>query len=153
VRRLAALAPDGELSALECRALASHVSACPDCRSFAAEIEGLADALRDAPLEEPARRFVPGSLTRHRRRRFLRPVRTTLVAGTAAVFGIAVGVVAVGLDGSPPPAAGADTSNVIVVLESDGEANPRLAAERALAERRGPMPESPVAVRPGPRVL
>jgi hypothetical protein len=50
-RTWAALQPDGELSELERRLLAAHVSRCPECASFAAGVEAVVEEMRTTPLE------------------------------------------------------------------------------------------------------
>lgn len=62
---------DGELSDFETALLDNHLERCVDCRLFAAELEGIVDRLRSAPLEElqqpialPSRRRAPSRILR-----------------------------------------------------------------------------------------
>ena len=65
---------DGELAELQAAQLEAHLRSCPDCRAYAAGIEGFTRGLRAAPLEQPVVQvFVP------QRRR-----RTGLVPAAAA---------------------------------------------------------------------
>lgn len=50
-RQWASTELDGELSTFERVLLRAHLSVCPPCREFGAEICGLTETLREAPLE------------------------------------------------------------------------------------------------------
>jgi len=76
---------DGEISELEEAALRRHLERCTACGALAAELTGLTELLRAAPLEEPRRSFVP-EYARSRRRR---PARRRL--GVALAFAVSVG--------------------------------------------------------------
>ncbi len=82
-RTWVSLSLDGELSELERRLLDAHIGHCPACSSFAAELEGVVEALRSTPLTP-----VPvGATSSGWRRRTITPVR---VAGRAAAVAAAV---------------------------------------------------------------
>lgn len=53
VREQASLRLDDELSQFEERMVSSHLSCCPDCRTFEASLREVTEALRAAPLESP----------------------------------------------------------------------------------------------------
>jgi hypothetical protein len=59
MRELVSSALDGELSELQEALLDRHLEGCADCRAFAGSVGATAALVRAAPLERPARRFVP----------------------------------------------------------------------------------------------
>ena len=89
VRVWAALAPDGELSELERRALRSHVRQCGSCARFAQGVEQISVLLRSEELEQPS--FSP--LIPHvARRRHAFVARARTVTAAAAVALMALGI-------------------------------------------------------------
>jgi anti-sigma factor RsiW len=58
VREQVSLRLDGELSQLESRMLASHLSRCASCRAYEADVRRITDDLRSAPLERMERPIV-----------------------------------------------------------------------------------------------
>jgi predicted anti-sigma-YlaC factor YlaD len=52
-REYASLRLDGELSDFESALLDSHIERCPSCRAFAADLVGVTERLRTAPLDKP----------------------------------------------------------------------------------------------------
>ena len=78
-RAWASVRTDAELSELESALLASHLRRCDACRTFTAEIEGVAAALRSARLQRPVQRLAMP------RRRRLGGVRALEVAVAVAV--------------------------------------------------------------------
>ena len=88
-RRWAALAPDGELSELEIRALRSHVRSCASCERFAHGVEHVSELLREEELEQPSLpMLVPRVVRRHR----IVAARVRPVAAAAAVALMALGI-------------------------------------------------------------
>jgi predicted anti-sigma-YlaC factor YlaD len=75
---------DHELSELESAALDKHLAQCGRCFAIAAEMTGITQLLRVAPLVEPERRVAVASPRRARSRL----VRRT-AAGLALAFGVA----------------------------------------------------------------
>ncbi len=57
-RQWASLKLDGELSELETLLLERHTSSCAACREWQAGIDRATALLREAPVEQPTRRFV-----------------------------------------------------------------------------------------------
>jgi hypothetical protein len=115
-RYLAALAPDG-LSEFEQRLLDGHVEHCAACSAFAADVAGVTDRLRAAPLESPQFRvpFQAPSRWRMPRLSFL-----TAAAGIAATAAATMVVVVGGR--TDPPAASARPVIVIDATSVEGNA-------------------------------
>ena len=90
---------DRQLSELEVAVMEHHLARCPACRSFADELEGVTEALRDAELVEPPIHFeVPG-----------RPARVGMTrAGSAVAAAILVAVALGGVMGLGPRAPSTD---------------------------------------------
>jgi predicted anti-sigma-YlaC factor YlaD len=92
-RALASLAVDGELSEVDEARLGAHLRACRECERRINDIRALTEALRAAPLEEPARRVVV-------RARVARPARARrlvargALAATLAAAAAGLGVLA-----------------------------------------------------------
>ena len=72
---------DGELSQLEHAMLSSHLERCADCRAYETDVTTFTRAMREAPLEAPARPVVVRP-----RRRF---VATRIQVGAAAAAAVA----------------------------------------------------------------
>jgi anti-sigma factor RsiW len=72
---------DGELSEFECALLDAHLTRCPSCATFAADVSSITDALRAEPLVQLAR---PVDIAVRRRRSYRLP--TTAAASAAAVI-------------------------------------------------------------------
>jgi hypothetical protein len=83
-RELAALRLDGEISELEDALLRTHQERCPECRAFAAGIEGFTTVLRAAPLERPRPVGLP--------RRTRTALRSVQFAAAAAAIAVVAGV-------------------------------------------------------------
>ena len=86
-RAWAALAPDGELSEVERKLLAAHLSRCNACEDFSVEVAAVAEALRRerlTPLSHPV------SIVPWRRRSGYARIRA--VGAVAAVALMAIGV-------------------------------------------------------------
>jgi predicted anti-sigma-YlaC factor YlaD len=81
-RRAASAAVDGELSELEAVFLDAHLSACPECEAFAAELGAVTRALRFAEPEP-----LPHPLVFHRPPRRARSLSLALAVGAAAATG------------------------------------------------------------------
>jgi predicted anti-sigma-YlaC factor YlaD len=87
-RQHVSLRLDRQLSELEVAVMEHHLARCPACRSFADELEGVTEALRDADLVEPPIHFeVP-----HRPAR-LGMTRAGAAAAAAVLVAVALGVV------------------------------------------------------------
>jgi predicted anti-sigma-YlaC factor YlaD len=88
VRAQASIELDGELSQLEQAMLAAHISHCPDCRAYRAEVHAFTRSLRSAPLVRPSGSIAP---RRHRRvaAAVIRFQPAVAVAMAFAVVGIA----------------------------------------------------------------
>ena len=89
VRVWAALAPDGELSELERRALRSHLQECGSCAGFARGVERVSVLLREEELARPS--FSPVMPYVVRRRQVL-GARARAVTAAAAVALMALGI-------------------------------------------------------------
>jgi putative zinc finger protein len=104
-RQHVSLRLDTQLSELEIAVMEHHLARCPACRSFADELKGVTEALRDADLVEPPIHFeLPH-----------RPARVGMSrAGTAAAAAILVAVAIGGVAGLGPdaPATGDYLANV-----------------------------------------
>src|SRR4051794_9629408 len=72
---------DGELSEFECALLDAHLTRCPSCATFAADVSSITDALRAEPLVQLSR---PVDIAVRRRRSYRLP--TTAAASAAAVI-------------------------------------------------------------------
>ncbi len=88
-RSAVSLFVDGELSELERAFLAAHLRDCEPCRAFEADVAGLTETLREAPLERPTR---PVALPR-RRDRSLRRLELGAAAALVALVGSVAGLV------------------------------------------------------------
>lgn len=94
-RQHVSLRLDRQLSELEVAVMQHHLTRCPDCRSFADELEGLTETLRDAELVDPPIHF---ELPR-------KPARLGVArAGAAAAAAILVTVALGGVLGLGPDA-------------------------------------------------
>jgi len=103
-RQHVSLRLDRQLSELEVAVMENHLARCPACRSFADELEGVTEALREADLVEPPIHFeVPH-----------RPARVGVSrAGAVAAAAILVAVALGGVMGlGPDPSADGYLSNV-----------------------------------------
>ena len=78
---------DGELSELESARLRTHLDRCESCRDFEVSTRLASEALRTAPLEQPARPVALPS-----RRRISLPMRVPAAAAAAVVMVAAGGV-------------------------------------------------------------
>ena len=98
-RQHVSLRLDRQLSELEVAVMEHHLARCPACRSFAYELEGVTEALRDAELVEPPIHFeVPR-----------RPARVGMTrAGSAVAAAILVAVALGGVMGLGPRAPSTD---------------------------------------------
>ena len=98
-RQHVSLRLDRQLSELEVAVMEHHLARCPACRSFADELEGVTQALRDAELVEPPIHFeVPR-----------RPARVGMTrAGSAVAAAILVAVALGGVMGLGPRAPSTD---------------------------------------------
>ena len=94
-RQHVSLRLDRQLSELEVAVMENHLARCPACRSFANELEGVTEALREAELVEPPIHFeVPR-----------RPARVGVSrAGAVAAAAILVAVALGGVSGLGPHA-------------------------------------------------
>jgi predicted anti-sigma-YlaC factor YlaD len=84
-RRSISLHLDGEISDLEEAALQRHLERCTPCGALAAELAGLTELLRAAPLEEPRRSLAPEPSRGWRKR----PARRRV--GAALAFAASLG--------------------------------------------------------------
>lgn len=89
VRVWAALAPDGELSEVERRALRSHLQECGSCARFAHRVERISVLLRAEELAQPS---FPPMIPYARRRRRALAARARPVTAAAAVALMALGI-------------------------------------------------------------
>lgn len=104
-RQHVSLRLDKQLSELEVAVMEHHLARCPACRSFADELEGVTEALRDAELVEPPIHFeVPHKPAR------VGVARAGAAAAAAVLVAVALGAVA-GL-GPDAPAGDDYLSNV-----------------------------------------
>jgi predicted anti-sigma-YlaC factor YlaD len=88
-RQHVSLRLDKQLSELEVAVMENHLARCPACRSFADELEGVTEALRDADLVEPPIHFeVP-----HRPAR-VGMTRAGAATAAAVLVAVALGAVA-----------------------------------------------------------
>ena len=88
-RQHVSLRLDKQLSELEVAVMEHHLARCPACRSFAGELEGVTEALRDAELVEPPIHFeVP-----HRPAR-VGVTRAGAATAAAVLVAVALGAVA-----------------------------------------------------------
>jgi predicted anti-sigma-YlaC factor YlaD len=74
---------DGQLSEFEEVLLEAHLSRCPDCAAFAANVTGLTYVLRTTPLDQPAFTFEAP-----RRARSRTALRAVSAAAAVAVVGL-----------------------------------------------------------------
>ena len=118
IRAQASLELDGELSQLEQRMLAAHVSRCPDCSAFVSDVRMFTQELREAPLQQLRRPVVIPSLRRL--------AATRYQVGVAAAMALA----ALGLGSqlaSRPVGADAAVSTNAVQFQSRGDLERELA--------------------------
>src|SRR5262245_27598726 len=102
-RQHVSLRLDKQLSELEVAVMEHHLARCPACRSFADELEGVTEALRDAELVEPPIHFeVP-----HRPGR-VGVTRAGAASAAAVLVAVALGAVA-GLGPGAPVTGGYNT--------------------------------------------
>jgi predicted anti-sigma-YlaC factor YlaD len=85
---------DGQLSEFEEVLLEAHLSRCPDCAAFAANLTGLTELLRTTPLDQPAFTFETPRRTRSRT-----ALRAVSAAAAVAVIGLS-GLVSLQLSAS-----------------------------------------------------
>lgn len=90
---------DGELSEFEQAGLDWHLECCAGCRSLAAELTGVAQLLRSAPLVERERESAWAMPTR---RRLLIPARRTAFAAVGSAAAATLAFVFLGSSGSHP---------------------------------------------------
>lgn len=132
-RSWASLELDGELSQIERVRLAAHLRGCSACAEVASDMRAVATLLREAPVERPARSFVPPA-----RRRLRMPASTAF--RLAAVTGITVlagslGVLAGTFGASRPAPAKPRSSDVaLLVLPTDDASR-----ERPRLQNHGPV--------------
>ena len=88
-RESSSLRLDGALSELEQAALAAHLARCEACRTYDAEIAAATAAIRETPLQLPARPIVLPRARRLSMREFQASAAAVAVASVAlaAVFG------------------------------------------------------------------
>src|SRR4051812_39020637 len=86
---------DGQLSEFEELLLEAHLERCPDCRAYAANVDGLTRALRATPLEQPSTTFETPRRTRAR----TVGLRAVSAAAAVAVVGLS-GIVSLQLSAS-----------------------------------------------------
>jgi predicted anti-sigma-YlaC factor YlaD len=85
---------DVRLSEVECLAVARHTSECAACAAYEAQVGWLAEELRSAPLESPARPVIVSPARVHRV-----PSRVAAnAASAAAMLVIVIGGLAIGTD-------------------------------------------------------
>ena len=137
VLELASLRLDGELSELESAALAQHLGACVRCAAAVARAEAVAELLRSAPLEEPARRVeLP--------KRPARPLARVAAIAAVLVLAVAFSVLGAAIGGGSAPPAPTSPQDVAVVPEDDFGDVRRL--PRDGEDGRVPVPPRPVGV-------
>jgi predicted anti-sigma-YlaC factor YlaD len=127
VRVWAALAPDGELSELERRALRSHVRQCGSCARFAQGVEQISVLLRAEELEQPS--FSP-LIPRVTRRRHAFAARARTVTAAAAVALMALGIAS----RSPLDVDGRDAADRTTTAAAPTPAAPQRDAVRAWSQ-------------------
>jgi predicted anti-sigma-YlaC factor YlaD len=134
-REAVSLKLDGELSELGSTRLAKHLRRCEACSAYATELEAIADQLRSAPLEQPARQVLV-----HRSVSALR-IATVAAGAAAVVSGLALTVGSL-LNG---PRAGSTESTLSAPALSLGpdvqilrQLSPLGVAERERSNRAGP---------------
>jgi anti-sigma factor RsiW len=86
--QLISLRLDGELSELEAAALDRHLELCDACRTLADELGGIVAMLREAPLVEFDREFVPGARKPARGYAVGRALGAAALAGAAAIAAV-----------------------------------------------------------------
>src|ERR687896_2082611 len=89
----ASLELDGEISQLERALLAAHLGRCAACAQSVAEMRALAEVLRGAPLERPARPlYLPAPAPARRRTALaVRLAAAATLAAVAAGLGVFAG--------------------------------------------------------------
>jgi hypothetical protein len=118
-RRWAALAPDGELSELEIRALRSHLNACAPCAGFASGVAEVAALLRSEELQQPSLATLVPHIVR---RRHVVAARVRPVAAAAAVALMALGVASrAPLEMNPRESAAGTTTAAAALEQSELE--------------------------------
>lgn len=103
---------DGELPELGREQLSAHLSACPDCLAWAAQVEGATRRLRAASLESPATTI---ALPQRGRRWTVGPaVAVSSAAALVAAVVVAIGPQGASLDSQPAPG----TSQSVALADS-----------------------------------
>lgn len=135
-RELLSLRLDGELSELEEARLDAHLAACPDCRTYEAQVIGATRLLRSAELEPVTRPIV----LPQRRRLQLRSLQVgaaAAVVAVAAVLGTLVG----------PLRSHQPSSSLAIVLAPRGDDHSDQRAQKQV-RRLQMVPSSRVAPQP-----
>ena len=133
-RQQLSLRLDSELSELEEALVAAHLGRCAACSAFATEIEAVTDALRTAPLEEPAFHFTVPRRPSRVGRAYVGSAAAATIAAAVAVGGL------VGLHSSPTRFTAVDLESsreIISVKEQQLEAIEGLAAHQVAQSRLG----------------
>jgi predicted anti-sigma-YlaC factor YlaD len=138
----ASLELDREISQLERALLAAHLGRCAACAQSVAEMRAVAEALRGAPLERPARPlYLPAPAPA--RRRTAVAVRLA-AAATLAVVAAALGVFAGSFDRGGPSSPAPSQPEIALLPSSDDALR-----DRRVLRSRSEAPADPTVPQPG----
>jgi anti-sigma factor RsiW len=138
----ASLDLDGELSQLERALLGAHLARCADCAHSVAEMRALADVLRGAPLERPARPlYAPAPVPGQRRR--VMALRLA-AAATLAVAAAGLGVFAGSFDRGTPAGPAPSQPEIALLPSADDDLR-----DRRVLRPRSEAPADPTVPQPG----